>query len=283
MERTRASPPHSRGRSKEVKGSLSATHATLEQSSGLQLELSIGRVPLRLHAFDEQVFLAARERYRAFEAAQEQPFAVHLLNSFRGKLKSANFAYDFEAQNAALRIFSEEAQFVGANNPYTLDSLLRIFLTWMLLFRTGFLLHAATVVRHGRAYLFTGQSGAGKSTVASLAPAGTVLTDELSLVRRENGVWRSYGTPFWGEFRAGDSNSGAPIRGIFRLVQAAENRVAPLRPVEFLCALMTNVLFFSRQSTDSRRLLEIAGLAAEELPGYTLEFRKDQTFWGVLP
>jgi hypothetical protein len=262
---------------------LSAPHATLGPISGQQFELSIGGVPLRLHVPDEWIFSEANERYHVFATSQEEPFAIYLRNSFTANGESPEFAYDFEAQRAALRAFTGKSQFIGANNPYTLDCLLRILLTWLLLPRAGFLLHAATVVRDGRAYLFTGKSGVGKSTVASLAPEGSVLTDELSLVRREDGVWRAYGTPFWGEFRAGDSNTSAPIAGIFRLVQARENRVTLLRPVEFLRAMMGNVLFFSRQSADSRRLLNIISHAAQELYGYTLEFRKDRTFWEILP
>jgi hypothetical protein len=279
----RLSPAHPRDHSPKVKTFLNASHATLGQSSDRQVELSIGRVPLRLHVSDARMFSEASERYRAFATSQEEPFAIYLRNFFSANGGSAEFSYEFEAHQAALRAFSGESQFVGANNPYTLDCLLRILLTWMLLPRTGFLLHAATVVHDGRAYIFTGRSGAGKSTVASLAPEGTVLTDELSLVRREDGIWRAYGTPFWGEFRAGDSNTSAPIAGIFRLVQAEENRVAPLRPVEFLRAMIGNVLFFSREPADSERLLDIVSQAAQELRGYSLEFRKDRTFWEALP
>jgi len=279
----RVTPAYSRNHSHRVKAFLNTSHATLGQSSDQQLELSIGRVSLRLHVSDAKTFSEARARYHGFAASQKEPFAVYLKNAFSTNGRNPEFAYEFEAQKAALRAFSRESQFVGANNPYTLDCLLRILLTWMLLPRAGFLLHAATVVRDGRAYLLTGKSGAGKSTVASLAPEGSVLTDELSLVRREDGVWRAYGTPFWGEFRAGDSNTSAPIAGIFRLVQSEENKIAPLRPVEFLRAMIGNVLFFSQQSADSQRLLEIVSQAAQELRGYSLEFRKDRSFWEVLP
>lgn len=279
----RFSPAHSRGHSQKVNTFLSALHATLGLISGQQIEMSIGRVPLRLHVPDERIFSEASKRYHAFATSQQEPFVIYLKNSFTANGASPEFAYDFDAQQGALRAFSGESEFVGANNPYTLDCLLRILLTWMLLPRSGFLLHAATVVRDRRAYLFTGKSGVGKSTVASLAPVRSVLTDEISLVRREDGVWRAYGTPFWGEFRAGDSNTGAPIAGVFRLVQAEENRATPLRPVEFLRAMIGNVLFFSRQPADSQRLLNIVSLAAQELPGYTLEFRRGRTFWEVLP
>jgi hypothetical protein len=229
------------------------------------------------------MFSEASERYQAFATSQEEPFAIYLRNFFSANGGSAEFTYEFEAHQAALRAFSGESQFVGANNPYTLDCLLRILLTWMLLPRTGFLLHAATVVHDGRAYIFTGRSGAGKSTVAALSPAGSVWTDEISLLRREQGEWRAYGTPFWGEFRAAGSNSSAPVAGIFGLSQAPENHVEALAPVGLLRNILPNVLFFSREVAATQRLLEILGQAVKEIPGYNLAFRKDKTFWEALP
>jgi hypothetical protein len=248
-----------------------------------QFELSIGCIPLCLHVSDAGVFSEAQKRYRAFAGSEVEPFAIYLKESFAENGGNPEFAYDFEAQHAALRAFSTDSQFVGARNAYALDSLLRILLSWVLLRHTGFLLHAATVVRNGRAYVFTGRSGAGKSTVASLSPSGSVLTDEISLLRRENGEWRAYGTPFWGEFRATGLNSSAPVAGIFGLMQARENIIEELCPVGTLRSILPNVLFFSEEPAANQRLLEILGQAVKEISGYTLAFRRDKTFWEVLP
>jgi len=49
---------------------------------------------------------------------------------------------------------SRGAKFYGVRHEYALDSLLRILLTMVLLPQRGFLLHGATVVRDGRAYIF---------------------------------------------------------------------------------------------------------------------------------
>jgi len=116
-----------------------------------------------------------------------------------------------------------------------------------------------------------------------LSPEGTVLTDEISLLRREDGIWRAYGTPFWGEFRAAGSNTSAPVAGIFRLLQAAENRVEALRPMATLRALLPNVLFFSAEAEANRQLLDIVNQAAKEIAGYNLSFRRTPAFWEVLP
>ena len=69
-------------------------------------------------------------------------------------------------------------------NPYSIDSVIRILHSLLLAREGGFLVHAASAIRNGRAFLFAGLSGAGKSTLCRLAPPDVVLlTDEISYVR----------------------------------------------------------------------------------------------------
>ena len=261
---------------------LNASLTNLGRGPRQQFDLCIGCLPFRLQMHDERLFDAASERYSAFTDLQgADPLPIALNEPAGPQQAQTDFGYDFEG--AALRASSHGIHFHGVRNEYALDSLLRVLLSWKLLGHHGFLLHAATVVRHGKAYVFTGRSGAGKSTVASLSQEGSVLTDEISLLRRENGGWRAYGTPFWGEFRAAGSNTSASVAGIFRLLQAPENRVTPIRPVTLLRCLLPNVLFFSTEEQANRDLLEILTRAVKEIPGYNLEFRKNATFWEVLP
>jgi hypothetical protein len=264
-----------------LRSRLNAPLANSTRGPRQQFELSIGCVPLRLQMSDAQLFGAASERYAAFTDVAEQPITIALNKETPPESAPADFGYEFEG--AALRALSGDIRFDGVRNQYALDSLLRVFLSWKLLEHQGFLLHAATVIRDGKAYIFTGRSGAGKSTVAALSPEGSVLTDEISLLRREKGVWRAHGTPFWGEFKVAGSNSSAPVAGIFRLLQASENRVESLRPMAILRALLPNVLFFSTGAEANRQLLEILSQAVAEIDGYNLSFRKNSTFWEVLP
>jgi hypothetical protein len=66
------------------------------------------------------------------------------------------------------------------------------------------------------------------------------------------------------------------------LLQATENRVETLRPVVLLRTLLPNILFFSSETGATRKLLEIAGQAATEIPGRNLSFQKNASFWEVL-
>ena len=69
-------------------------------------------------------------------------------------------------------------------NPYSIDCVLRIIHSLILARTGGFLVHGAGVVRNGRAFIFAGVSGTGKTTIAQLAPPDvTLLTDEISYVR----------------------------------------------------------------------------------------------------
>ncbi len=260
---------------------MSVPHAISKGGLERRLDFSIGCLPFRLHSADEALLQAASARYAAFAATQSKPFAIHLQDFARDHERPSEFAYEFEGSALCTHAFA--SCFTGVRNEYALDSLLRVLLSWKLLSHSGFLLHAATVIRNGKAYIFTGRSGAGKSTVASLSPEGSVLTDEISLLRREEGVWRAYGTPFWGEFRAAGSNTSAPVAGIFRLIQAAENRVTSLRPMELLRVLMPNILFFSAELEANRQLLHIISQAASEISGYGLAFRKNPSFWEDVP
>src|SRR6266571_5073410 len=77
-------------------------------------------------------------------------------------------------------------------HPYAIDSVLRILHTLLLARQGGFLVHAASAIRDGRAFLLAGPSGAGKTTLARLAPPDVaLLTDEVSYVRAKEELQES--------------------------------------------------------------------------------------------
>jgi hypothetical protein len=260
------------------------------------LHISIGRIPLSLFIPGETLHERALTRYRGFEETRAEGLPIFFgegsqndLSSNPGRdpsigrsleLSSTSFSYALD--DALVLLDSSRAEFHGVRHEYALDSLLRILLTMILLPRRGFLLHAATVVRDGHAYVFAGRSGAGKSTVASLSPAGTVLTDEISLLRFTDGRWHAYGTPFWGEFRAAGLNEHYPIAGIYALEQAPEDRVEPLAAKEILRALLPCVLFFTSNPEANRALLHMLLGMAQQIPCHRLHFRRNNEFWKVV-
>lgn len=241
------------------------------------LRISIGDFPISLRITESGLREKALSRYRDFPAKAEAGLEVALNQPRTEEEPAAAFEYTFEGAN--LLLADSRAEFRGVRHEYALDSLLRILLTVALLPKQGFLLHAASVVREGRAYIFMGRSGAGKSTVASLSPEGSVLTDEISLIRCVEGEWRAHGTPFWGEFRAAGHNQSYPIAGVYCLRQAREDRVVPLKAKDLLRAMLPCVLFFSPEQEANEALLNILMKFVGEVPCHDLHFRKGSAFW----
>ena len=118
--------------------------------------------------------------------------------------------------------------------------MLRIVHTLVLARQGGFLLHSASAIRNGKAFLFAGVSDAGKTTISRLAPPdATLLTDEISYVRKQDvrkqmpastAVYVAFGTPFTGELAKLGENVSAPIAALYLLAKGAENRIDPVAP-----------------------------------------------------
>ena len=168
-------------------------------------------------------------------------------------------------------------------NPYSTDSVLRIVQSLLLSGDGGFLLHASSMVRHGRAYVFTGPSGAGKTTMTRLAPSDAVLlTDEISCVRRSGNEWRAYGTPFAGELGTSGACVSAPLAGVYRLVQGPATSVAPLTPAEGVQTVMRNLLFFAPDAAAGRQVLDTVCDLGASVPVRRLTFTLDPQVWSAL-
>jgi hypothetical protein len=254
---------------------------SIAQGHAEALLIRVGGVSLKLMGMGAELGERARARYAAFETTECAGFPVEMTQGIGVELPADASAFRYEVAGASLLLDARSARVSGVRNEYALDSVLRVLLTRLLLPSPGFLLHAATVVQEGKAYVFMGRSGAGKSTVASLSPRGSVLTDEISLLRRSEGTWHAHGTPFWGEFRAAGQDRCVPVQRVFALVQAGSNRTAPLASRQALAGLLGNTLFFSDHRTEREQLLRAQMSLIESVPVERLEFRRDETFWEV--
>jgi hypothetical protein len=165
-------------------------------------------------------------------------------------------------------------------NPYSLDSVLRIVHSLVLAERGGFLLHAASAICDHQAYLFSGVSGAGKTTLTRLAPPEiTLLTDEISYVRPASTGFCAFGTPFAGELARPGENCVAPVAALFFLEKGPENRDDDLPPSEAVRRLMRNILFFAEDRHLVEKLLATACEFVSRVPVRRLTFYPDPRVW----
>jgi len=168
-------------------------------------------------------------------------------------------------------------------NPYSIDALLRILHSLTLATQGGFLLHAASAIRSGKAFLFTGVSGAGKTTIARLAPKdATLLTDEISYVRKDKNGYIACGTPFSGELGSPGENVSAPLAAVYMLSKGPENRIDSLCAAEATHAVLSNLLFFAEDQELVNSVFHAVCQFVGRVPVSRLTFFPDSQVWEML-
>ena len=106
------------------------------------------------------------------------------------------------------------------------------------------LTHASSVIYEGRAYLFLGKSGTGKSTHSRMwqtALEGVELMNDDHPVLRvgPDGSTTAYGSPWSGKTPC-YKNISAPLGGVIRISRASHNRAVRLTPIQAYASLMTS-------------------------------------------
>ena len=110
---------------------------------------------------------------------------------------------------------------------------------------SGIYLHSSAVVLDGKAYLFSADSGTGKSTHTAKwcrLFGATYLNDDKPVLRRENGTWIAYGTPWSGKNDL-SAVASAPLGGIAFLRRGQSNTIAPMSPAEAVPKLVAQSLW----------------------------------------
>lgn len=256
--------------------------------------IEIGGLPIRIRV-DDPVFLRLlQERYAGFVTSSRQagfefeielapPGLISQNEDVRVRRESGRWCLDRGDFHAEWDAASARGRIRQTANPYSIDAVLRIVHTLLLAKEGGFLLHAASAVRNGRAFLFTGVSGAGKTTIASLAPKDAVLlTDEISYVRKREGGYSAFGTPFTGELAKLGENISAPIAALYLLMKGPKNRIEPVSSAEAARALLSNILFFAEDAELVPLVFEAACEFAGRVPAYRLTFVPDARVWEMI-
>lgn len=122
-----------------------------------------------------------------------------------------------------------------------LISMLRIVFAQAILPYEAISLHSSVVVNEGRAFLFMGKSGTGKSTHSALwlrhIEGTELLNDDNPVVRLVGGKAMAYGSPWSGKTPC-YRNESAPVAAMVRLKQGPRNRFEPLEDIAAFGALL---------------------------------------------
>ncbi len=101
----------------------------------------------------------------------------------------------------------------------------QILFAQLLADRGGIILHGSGLIFEKKGYLFVGHSDAGKTTLVKIFHhQARILNDDRIIVRKENGRFFLYGTPWHGEVSL-VAPDRVPLKAILFLNQAKENRI----------------------------------------------------------
>jgi len=140
--------------------------------------------------------------------------------------------------------------------------------------------HGCGVVWGGRALVFCGASGAGKSTTARLwrrhAKGARLLSDDRLVLRPGRRSVRVFGTPWHGD--GGFASPGsAPLGALFFLRHGSRTRLAPLSRGEAAARLFARSFPPPWDEVGVARALDACADAAALAPAFELAFRPDRT------
>jgi hypothetical protein len=195
--------------------------------------------------------------------------------------KEARFNPDFTSGEVTLHADYHDRREPATPLEYPLDELL---MTNLLARGRGVEVHALGIRdRDGRGYLFTGHSGAGKSTTAGLWEKEDVLvlSDDRIILRYQDGVFWMYGTPWHGESQLAAAER-TELSRIFVLGRGKQNELVPLSPAEAVSQLFARSFVPFYEPAALGYTLELLQRIAEAVPCAELRFVPDDNVVGFV-
>ena len=151
-----------------------------------------------------------------------------------------------------------------------IENFLRVYAAHRVLELGGVMLHSAALVFGGQAYVFSGRSNAGKTTLTRKAyDAGArVLSDDINLVLPGKNGYRAHAVPFTGDFGRTLNHPGGketyPVAGIVLLEQGDSLATETVKQSAAVARLLTGSPFVNTDAEESDKLFDaVTGLVAQ--------------------
>lgn len=143
----------------------------------------------------------------------------------------------------------------------------------------GFYLHSSSVTYEGKGYLFSANSGTGKSTHTRLwqqifGEEAKVFNDDKTPLRRLDGTWYAYGAPWCGKDNI-NINMKVPVAGICFLKQGPENRIRRLSQAEAIARIVSQTIRKYKNVERLDLMLSHVEKIVQEIPVFELENRPE--------
>ncbi|HZJ81031.1 MAG TPA: hypothetical protein VFC69_10715 [Dysgonamonadaceae bacterium] len=141
-------------------------------------------------------------------------------------------------------------------------------------------LHASVIEKEGKALVFMGKSGTGKSTHSQnwlkFVPDCQLLNDDEPILRiLKDGSVRVYGAP-WSGSTPCYRNDWAEVAAFVRLYQSPENKLTSLKGIHAFASLYQSVAILRSDDANKDQIITIVNNILEQVPIYRLDNRPDR-------
>ena len=146
----------------------------------------------------------------------------------------------------------------------------------------GLLVHAAGLERDRLGYLFTGHSGAGKTTICRVSTDCRILNDDMVLLTPDETGWLMSATPFWNPTQVPPGFGSVPLRMLLQLNQAKQHRIEHLPSSQAVADLFTHIPVISQSSLYTSTIMQRCNDIVNKSLVKELNFLPDSGFWELL-
>jgi hypothetical protein len=175
-----------------------------------------------------------------------------------------------------------EAKIYVYNDFALKHAMMNLYSCYIVYKKWGLLLHSSCVIDHNKAHLFTGYSGAGKSTAAKLSNPRILLSDEASIIKIQGNEITVFDSPFRSETESHAKNLTVGIGSIQLLIQSNQNKRELLKKSDALMQLMDKVFYWAHNREDTKNILQLMQRLVKNTPVYELYFQKNESFWELI-
>lgn len=190
-----------------------------------------------------------------------------------GYLADAHETADFAVSASEDAIEQEMRIYPKADRGYIENICLYREICKKIVMHKAMLIHSAAIAVDGKAYLFSANSGTGKTTHVNLwlekfGSRAEVINGDKPIVREKDGRLMVYGTPWCGK-EGINNNISAPLAGICILKRGEKNSIARITRLEALSELMGQTIKPDEPS-GTMKVLDTLDKIIMEIPVYRL-------------
>lgn len=257
-------------------------------------DLEIGLTICRIYTEDTFLLNELKQKYYKWTTNKEPNFKIKIIYSrsrsspiqnLSSFIKNISFKYSnskisLSVNNSKMYFNGNNGKFFLAENNYNRFLILSLVTAFSFYFlkENAFFFHSSAIEHNNKAYLFSGPSGYGKSTIAKLSKF-KIIGEETILLKKINNIYYAFSTPFKD---VTDQNIGFPVEKIFFIHKSKKNKIIDVSSVERITYLyeslvltghMHNCKFLGKEKL-TRHFLDKLISDLSRVKCYNLKFNK---------